>query len=128
MKPNMTLLLMSLLQVLFMTFHLTDDTLRARPGTVDAMGSTFVAVPVLVLFLYAALLLAERRSGLIIIVVQSVLSIGMPLLHMTGTFGVGGRQPSFFFIWTMYVLEVAGLFSIFLAVDGLRSLRASRTA
>jgi len=123
MKPTRMLTALSLLQVLFMTFHLTDDTLRARPGTVEAMGSTFVAVPVLVFFLYAALLLVQRRSGLIIILVQSVLSIGMPLIHMTGTWGVGGSKPSFFFIWTMFVLAVTGLLATFLAVDGLRGPR-----
>jgi hypothetical protein len=121
MKRNLTLTVLSVLQVLFLTFHFTDDTLRARPGNLEAMGTTFVAVPLLVLWLYAALFLVERRAGLVILLTLAVSSIGMPILHMMGTYGVGGRQPAFFFIWTMYVLAVAGLLSMLLAVDGLRT-------
>ena len=123
-KHNLTLSVLALLQVLFLTFHFVDDTLRAPRGTVEAWGSTFVAVPLLVLWLYAALCLIERRAGLVLVLTLSVSSIGMSLLHMQGSWGIGGRQPDFFFIWTMYVLAVAGLLSIFLAVDGLRSRRA----
>lgn len=126
MKRTHILTALSLVQVLFLTFHLCDDTLRARAGTPEAMGSTFVAVPVLVFFLYAAWLLAERRSGYIILLVQAVLSIGMPLIHMSGTYGVGGSKPTFFFVWTMFVLAVTGMFSMFLAVDGLRARHGSR--
>ena len=121
MKHNLTLSVLSLLQVLFLTFHFVDDTLRAPRGTVEAWGSTFVAVPLLVLWLYAALFLVERRAGLVILLTLSVSSIGMSLLHMQGSWGVGGREPAFFFIWTMYVLAVTGLFSLLLAADGLRA-------
>ena len=48
MKHLRLLIIMSLLSILFTTFHLTDDTLRARAGTPEAGGSTLVAVPVLV--------------------------------------------------------------------------------
>ncbi len=121
MKQAQILTVLALLQVLFLTFHLTDDTLRAPRGTPEAWGSTFVAVPLLVLWMYAALFLVERRAGLVIVLTLSVSSIGMSLLHMAGSWGIGGRQPAFFFIWTMYVLAVVGLLSIFLAVDGLRT-------
>lgn len=123
MKQNPTLTVMSLLQILFMTFHLTDDTLRARAGTPEAMGSTFVAVPILVLWLYATLMFAGRRSGLVIILVGSLLSVGMPVIHMMGPSGVAGRKPegAYFFVWTLFALSVTGMFSLLLAVDGLRS-------
>lgn len=125
MKQTDILRVVSLLQVLFLTFHLVDDTLRAPRGTPEAWGSTFVAVPVLVLWLYAALFLVERRAGLVILLTLAVSSVGMPIIHMMGSSGVGGRQPAFFFIWTMYVLAVAGLLSLLLAADGLRSPRAA---
>jgi len=123
MKQNLILTVMSLLQVLFMTFHLTDDTLRARAGTPEAMGSTFVAVPILVLWLYATLMLAERRSGHVIILVGSLFSVGMPVIHMMGPSGVAGRKPegAYFFVWTLFALAVTGMFSLLLAADGLRS-------
>jgi hypothetical protein len=65
MKHNMRLTITSLLSILFMTFHLTSDTVHARVGTAEAGGSTLVAVPVLVVWLYGTLVLAERRSGYI---------------------------------------------------------------
>src|SRR6266704_3513016 len=38
MKHNLTLTITSLLSILFMTFHLTDDTLHAKVGTAQAGG------------------------------------------------------------------------------------------
>ncbi|HYX70488.1 MAG TPA: hypothetical protein VE825_15240 [Terriglobales bacterium] len=131
MRHNLTLTIMSLLQILLMTFHFTDDTLRSRAGTPEAMGSTFIAIPILVLWLYATLKFAERRSGLVIILVGSLLSVGMPVIHMMGPSGVAGRKPesAYFFVWTMFALGVTGMFSLLLAVDGLRSRQgASRSS
>ena len=48
MKPNLMLTIASLLSILFMTLHLTSDTVHARVGTAEAGGSTLVAVPILV--------------------------------------------------------------------------------
>jgi hypothetical protein len=64
-----------------MTFHLTSDTLRARAGTPEAGGSTLVLVPVLVLWLYGTLVLAERRSGYVIMLLGSLFALGMPVIH-----------------------------------------------
>jgi hypothetical protein len=63
MKYNVMLTVTSLLSIVFMTLHLTSDTVHARVGTAEAGGSTLVAVPILVVWLYATLVLAERRSG-----------------------------------------------------------------
>jgi hypothetical protein len=128
MKHNRILTVMSLVQVLFMTFHLTDDTIRARPGSPEAMGTTFVAVPILVFWLYATLLLGERRSGQVIILIGGLISVAMPVIHMMGPSGVARSNPegAYFFIWTLFVLAVTGMFSFLLAADGLRSPRAGQ--
>ena len=63
MKQNTMLAIASLLSILFMTLHLTSDTIHAKVGTPEAGGSTLVAVPILVVWLYGTLVLAERRSG-----------------------------------------------------------------
>ena len=63
MKHNLMLTITSVLSILFMTLHLTSDTLHARVGTPEAGGSTLVAVPVLVVWLCGTLVLSERRSG-----------------------------------------------------------------
>ena len=44
MKHQVTLTVTSFLSILFMTFHLTQDTLHARIGNPEAGGSTLVAV------------------------------------------------------------------------------------
>ena len=63
MKHNRTLIIASLLSILFFTFHLTDDIVRGiEPGQL----SNLAAVPTFVFWMYGTLVLAERRSGYII--------------------------------------------------------------
>jgi hypothetical protein len=128
MKHNVMLTSASLLSIVFVTFHLTSDTLHARVGTPEAGGSTLVLVPILVVWLYGTLVLAERRSGYIIILVGSLLSLGMPVIHVMGAGGVfrgaiAKSSPAFLFVWTLHVLGVTGMFSLILAARGLLSLQ-----
>jgi hypothetical protein len=128
MKPNFMLIIASLLSIFLMTLHLTSDTIHARVGTPEAGGSTLVGVPVLVLWLYGTLLLAERRSGHIVMLVGSLLAAGMPVIHVMGAGGVFRGQiarssPAFLFVWTLHALGVTGLFSLILSARGLWSLR-----
>jgi hypothetical protein len=59
MKENAFLTIASLLSILFTTFHLTDDIVRGMsPGGLVNLA----VVLVLVVWLYATLVLAERRS------------------------------------------------------------------
>src|ERR1700704_2327369 len=111
MKHNVMLTIVSLLSILFSTFHLTDDIIR---GMEKGGASNLVAVPILVVWLYGTLVLAERRSGYIIILLGSLLASGMPVIHMRGA-GVGAIAKSsgaFFFVWTLLALGVTGLFSV----------------
>jgi len=128
MKQNLMLPIASLLLILLMTLHLTSDTTHARPGTSEAGGSTLVAVPILALWLYGTLLLPERRSGHIIMLLGSIIGIGMPVVHATSPAGffhgaIARSSPAFLFVWTLHALGVIGLFTFILAVRGLWSLR-----
>jgi len=128
MKQNLMLIIASLLSILFMTLHLTSDTIHARVGTPEAGGSTLVAVPVLVVWLYGTLLLAERRSGHVIMLVGSLIALAVPVIHVMGAGGIFRGQiakssPAFLFVWTLHALVVTGLFSLILSVRGLWSLR-----
>lgn len=123
MKHNVMLTITSLLSILFMTFHLTDDIVRGmEPGRL----SNLVAVPIFVVWLYGTLVLAELRSGYVIILLGSLLGSGVPVIHMMGA-GVGGAiarsSGAFFFIWTLLALGVTALFSVILSVRGLWSLQ-----
>jgi hypothetical protein len=131
MKPNLMLPIASLLLILLMTLHLTSDTTHARTGTPEAGGSTLVAVPVLALWLYGTLLLPERRSGHIIMLLGSLIGIGMPVAHAMSPAGffhgaIARSSPAFLFVWTLHALGVIGLFAFILAVRGLWSLRRSQ--
>jgi len=59
MKENMMLTIASLLSILLLTLHITDDIVR---GISKAEPSN-IALAVLVVLLYGTLVLAERRSG-----------------------------------------------------------------
>jgi len=121
----------SLLLILLMTLHLTSDTVHARAGTLEAGGSTLVAVPILAVWLCGTLLLAERRSGLIIMLVGSLIGIGMPVAHVMSPAGIfhgaiARSSPAFLFVWTLHVLGVIGLFTFILAVRALWNLRRAQ--
>ena len=122
MKHNVMLTITSLLSILFFTFHLADDIVR---GFVKGGVSNLTAVPIFVVWLYGTLVLAERRSGYVIILLGSLLALAVPVIHMTGN-GVGGAlaksSGAFFFIWTIIALGVTALFSVILSAHGLWSL------
>src|SRR5215467_5394676 len=128
MKQNVLLIVTSLFSILLMTLHLTSDTIHARVGTPEAGGSTLVGVPIVAIWLYGTLVLAERRSGHIIMLVGSLIALGMPVMHVVGAGGIFRGQiarssPAFLFVWTLHALGVTGLFSLILSVRGLWRLQ-----
>jgi hypothetical protein len=123
-KQNAVLVISSLLAMLFGTFHITDDIIRGfAPG---GLSNVYVVL-VVTIWLYASLLLAERRSGLVIILVMSLLSSGIPVIHMLGKRGISAGIPlssgAFFFVWTLIALGITAAFSVVLSVRGLWRLR-----
>jgi hypothetical protein len=117
----------SLLSILFMTLHVTDDIVRGmEPGTLFDL----IPVPILAVWLYGTLVLAEKRSGYVIVLLGSLLGLLVPIVHMKGT-GVGGAiaksNGAFFFIWTLLALGVTALFSVILSVRGLLEHLPRRT-
>lgn len=124
MKHQVMLTIASLLSILFFTFHLADDIVR---GFEKGGLSNLTAVPIFVVWLYGTLLLAERRAGYVIILLASLLSLAVPILHMRGkgvgvASGIANSSGAFFFIWTIIALGVTALFSVILSVRGLWSL------
>src|SRR2546422_1447696 len=124
MKPNVMLTIASLLSVLFFTFHLTDDIVH---GMEKGGVSNLTAVPIFVVWLYGTLVLAERRSGYLIIFLGSLLGLAVPVIHMMGAgvgvgSGIAKSSGAYFFIWTLIALGVTALFSVILSARGLWSL------
>jgi hypothetical protein len=118
----------SLLSILFFSFHHADDVVRGMaPGGL----SNLVPIIFLVVWLYGTtLVLAERRSGYIIILVVSLLGSGIPVIHMTGSGFVGGEIANsggaFFFVWTLIALGVTTLFSVILSAHELWRLQRNK--
>jgi hypothetical protein len=125
MKNSVMLTITSLLLLLFLTFHLAGDIVYGwEPG---GLANLIVVVPFSVVWLYGTLVLAERRSGYIIMFLLSLFSLVVPYVHMKGKgVGVTSRLANtgghFFFVWTLLAIGVLGLFSAILAARGLWSL------
>ena len=125
MKHSVILTITSLLSILFFTFHVADDIVR---GFEKGGVWNLTAVPIFVVWLYGTLMLAERRSGYVIVLLGSLLGLAPAILHMTGTgvgvgSGIARSSGALFFIWTLLALGVTALFSVILSARGLWSLR-----
>ena len=117
MTQKALLTITSLLSILFLSFHLSDDIVRGfEPGKL----STIVGILIMVAWLCGTLMLAGRRSGNIIILLFSILGTGVPVIHMTGAGLAGGRIANstgkFFWVWTLLAIGVTTGFSVILAV------------
>jgi hypothetical protein len=125
MKNSSMLTIASLLLLLFLTFHIADDIVRGfEPG---GLNNLVVTVLVSVVWLYGILVLGERRSGYIIMLLLSLFSLVVPIVHMKGkgvgvTSRLGHTGGHFFFVWTLFAIGGLGLFSVILAARGLWSL------
>jgi hypothetical protein len=127
MKRTVLLTITSLLSILFMTFHVSEDVVRGfEPGGLK----NIIAVLILVVWLFGTLMLAGRRSGFIIILLGSILGTIAPVAHMLRAGLVGGRIANssgmLFWVWTLITLQVTAIFSLVLSVLGLWSLRRGR--
>jgi hypothetical protein len=124
MKQNVTLTITSLLSLLLLTLHITDDIVRG----ISKAESSNTALLVLVVFLYGTLVLAERRSGHVIMLLVGLFAAGMPVLHMRGAhYGeIAKSAGGFFFVWTLWALGGLGGLTFVLAARGLWSLRRAQ--
>jgi hypothetical protein len=127
-KQSPLLTITSLFLMLLLSFHLADDIVR---GFEKGHLSNLAAVPIVVLWLYASLVLTKRRSGYIINLLLSLFSLVVPIIHMKGR-GVGidsriwGTRGGFFFVWTLIAIGVTALFSAILSARGLWASRHGR--
>lgn len=88
MKHQVTLTISSLLSILLFSLHWADEVARGlEPGTVSAVGGLVI----LGVWLCATVVFAERRAGLVLILLGAILASGVPVLHMQGKGLVGGR-------------------------------------
>ena len=129
MKEQAILIITSLLSILLFTFHWVDEIARGiEPGGVSGLGGVLI----LLVWLYGTVVLGERRSGHVIMLLGALLGLGVLVLHMSGKGLVGGRIANssgiFFWVWTLIALGVISAFSIILSVRGLWRLQRAHKA
>ena len=129
MKRSDMLTITSLISILMLLFHLSDEVVRVfEPGRLNNVTGALI----LVVWLLGTLPLAGRRSGYIIILLGSILGTGIPVLHMMGTGLVGPRVVNsgrvLFWVLTLMTLEVTAIFSLILSALALWSFPWRRRA
>lgn len=123
MKPSVTLTILSLLSILLMTVHLTDDILcrSSSPGM-----SNLFAVSVFAVWLYGTLVCSDRRTGQVIILLGSLFGLVALVVHMKGAGGLVGSDidscsSAFRFVWTLLALGVTATVSAAISARALWS-------
>ena len=113
MKSNLALKLTSLLTLLLLTIHLTQDVIRQVEGSVQ------YPIPVLVftLLLYGTLMASDRVGGHIIMLLGGLFGAAMIVVHAKGL--VVGKSGGFFFVWTLFALSATGWVTMILSSRGL---------
>jgi hypothetical protein len=127
-RHNVISAITSLLAILFTSLHHADDVVR---GLAPGKFSNIIPIVVLAIWLYGTILvLSERRSGYIIVLVLSFLVLGVPVIHMTGSGFAGPRiingGRAFFFVWTLVMMGATALLSVILSGRALWSLRRAK--
>lgn len=118
MKHSVMLTITSLLSILLLTLHLSDEIARGMEH-----GGLNMVIPVLIMavWLYGTLVLAGRRSGYIIMLLVAIFGTGIPILHMSGIGLVGGKiaadsSGALFWVWQNMAMCTISAFSLILAV------------
>ena len=128
MKHHIILTATSLLALNLVLFHVVDDIARG----IDSGGLDKISfILMLTVWLYGTLVLMPRRSGLVIVLLFSILGCGIAVVHMRGPGMVGGRIAGtsgiFFWVWTQIALGATSLFSAVLAAGELWTWRSRQS-
>jgi len=125
-KPS-TLTIISLLSVILLPFHIAGDVALGLDK--GGSGMFFVVVPILLVIACAALLLAERKLGHVILFLGGLATLGMPLIHRNNGFTptIAKAPGGVFFMWTLVALGVTGGLAMILSARGLWNLRSRKS-
>jgi hypothetical protein len=121
MKQGSILVVTSLLSILLLTLHVTDDIVRG----ISKAESSNTALVVLVIFLYGTVVLAERRLGYVIMLFVGLFAAAMPVIHMRGAHysEIARSTGGFFFVWTLWALGGLGGLTVILSATRLWNAR-----
>ena len=123
MKPSALLTVASLLSLVLVMVHLTGDVLLQPEGHVKYP----IPVVVFVVWLYGTLMLPDRVTGYIIMLLGGLIAAVMIVLHSRT--GVVHQSGGFYFVFTMFALSATGWFTAILSARELwLKIRARRAA
>jgi hypothetical protein len=118
MRPNTLLTVMSLLSILLMSLHITDDIVRGiSPPGADNIG----AVVIFLVWLSGTLSLAQRRTGHVIMLLGGIFAAAMPVLHMRGQSypTIATSSGGFFFVWSLIAVGTTGALAAILSIKAI---------
>ena len=126
MKRNVILVVASLLTLLLMIVHMSQDVMGQHVGAVKYP----IPVVIFAVWLYGTLMLSDRISGYIIMLLGGLIGAGMIIVH-SRDFVVSG-SGGLFFVWTLFAVGTTGWFTAILAARAIwttfRSRRVERTS
>ena len=120
MKHNITLIVASLLTLLFTIIHLTQDVMFQTEGAVKFP----IPVVVFAVWLYGTLMLSDRIWGYIIMLLGGLIGAAMIIGHSKGL--VISKSGDLFFVWTLFALSTTGWFTAILSARGIWTTLRSR--
>lgn len=113
MKSKIILQAASLATLLFMVLHMTSDVIEQAVGHVKYP----IPVVVFVVWLYGTLMLSERVSGYIIMLLGGIIGAGMIVVHSPGL--VVTNTGGFFAVWILFMVAMLGWFTAILSARAL---------
>ena len=123
MKRSAMLIVASLITLLLMIIHLTQDIMY-QP---DLTNKIPIPVVVFAVWLYGTLMLSDRVWGYIIMLFGGLIGAGMIIIHSRGW--VISNSHGFSFVWTLFAVSTTGWFTAILSARGLwTTLRSRRSA
>jgi hypothetical protein len=124
MQHNRTLVITSLLSIVLVIFHVSEDIVRGfEPGGFKQIQTILT----MSLWAYGTVALTGRRSGYVLMLLGGLLGSLVSIAHMRGPGLVGGRiaNSDGILLWVLseLLLGVTACVSVVLAAQGLWSLR-----
>ena len=120
MKHDRTLVITSLISIVLVIFHVSEDIVRGfEPGGFKHIQTILT----MSLWTYGTVALSGRRSGYILMLLGALLGSLVSIAHMRGPGLVGGRIANsdgmLFWVLSELLVGVTACVSVVLAVQGL---------
>ena len=124
MKTNDLLAQMSLISLVLVSVHVSDDYMH---GLDKHVVDNPYGILVFVVWACGLLFFRERLVGRIILLLGGLVAVAMPIIHLNGRYpsDFAASDGAFRFVWTLYASGTTGSLTVILALRELFSRRSS---